>query len=170
MMDVVQMLRATLQHGGPVVWVILGLSVLLYSRGFTLVVHLVQHRRALPARFGHRPDELARLRRERDALHDRFEHERSLLAAMVAAAPLLGLLGTVTGMIRTFSHLAAGGTAQVAGGLAEGISEALIATAAGLAVAIPGVLLVYAAHRQVQRTSRIIAHLENRALERASHV
>ncbi len=170
MIELIQNLRATMHHGGPVVWVILGLSVLLYSRGFTLLLHLVRHRHDLPRQLDARPGELLRLRRECDALHDRFEHERSLLAAMVAAAPLLGLLGTVTGMIRTFSHLAAGGTAQVAGGLAAGISEALIATAAGLAVAIPGVLLIHAAHRQVQRTHRVVAALEQQNLEGTGHV
>jgi biopolymer transport protein ExbB len=60
-----------------------------------------------------------------------------MLSALTAAAPLLGLLGTVMGMIRTFQ--AVGGTGDLAGGVASGVSCALITTEFGLMVAIPGV-------------------------------
>ena len=83
---------------------------------------------------------------------------------MIAAAPLLGLLGTVAGMIRTFEHLASRGARSVEG-LATGISEALLNTEAGLAVAIPAMLLLYAAHRLLQKGLRDIVQLEARAKE-----
>lgn len=60
------------------------------------------------------------------------------LETIVAVAPLLGLLGTVTGLINTFSNLkiGAGATAQSAGAAAAGIGEALLTTAFGMIVAI----------------------------------
>lgn len=61
-----------------------------------------------------------------------------VLGALTAVAPLLGLLGTVTGMIDTFEAVSAGdsGTAEQ---VASGVSQALITTQFGLVVAIPGV-------------------------------
>jgi biopolymer transport protein ExbB len=66
------------------------------------------------------------------------ELERSLntLATLAAIQPLLGLLGTISGMISTFSVIASQGTGD-ARALADGISEAMITTQAGLCVALP---------------------------------
>lgn len=61
------------------------------------------------------------------------------LGTVAVVSPLLGLLGTVTGMIRTFSALTSG-TGGDPAALAGGISEALITTAAGLIVAIPALI------------------------------
>ena len=66
-------------------------------------------------------------------------HEIRFMAALVAAAPLLGLLGTVIGMMDTF-HAAANASATDASTLASGIGKALVTTQAGLAAAIPGTL------------------------------
>lgn len=59
---------------------------------------------------------------------------------LAAAAPLLGLLGTVTGMISTFDVIAQFGTGN-SRALASGISEALITTQSGLVAAVPGLIL-----------------------------
>lgn len=72
-----------------------------------------------------------------------FESERlmqhiSWLSVTASLAPMLGLLGTVQGMIMAFSNLATGGAAQT-GLLALAISQALWTTAAGLCVAIPAI-------------------------------
>jgi biopolymer transport protein ExbB len=66
-----------------------------------------------------------------------------LLETVVAVAPLLGLLGTVTGLIATFTSLniGGGGTAEEASKAAAGIGEALITTAAGMIVAIIALLV-----------------------------
>ena len=61
------------------------------------------------------------------------------LGTIVSIAPLLGLLGTVTGMIRAFYTIALRGVGEPTA-LASGISEALLTTAAGLTVAIPSQL------------------------------
>ena len=67
-------------------------------------------------------------------------HELRFMAALVAAAPLLGLLGTVIGMIDTFHAAAMQSVAADPSALANGIGKALVTTQAGLAAAIPGSL------------------------------
>jgi biopolymer transport protein ExbB len=62
------------------------------------------------------------------------------LGTIAAVSPLLGLLGTVLGMIKVFVAIELQGTGN-AGALAGGISEALITTAAGLCVAIPAMIM-----------------------------
>ncbi len=74
----------------------------------------------------------------RHVVHE-LERYLNTLGTIAAISPLLGLLGTVTGMIRTFSALTAN-TAGDPSALAGGISEALITTAAGLMVAIPALI------------------------------
>ena len=61
------------------------------------------------------------------------------MAVTAAAAPLMGLLGTVTGMINTFSLITIFGTGD-AKSLSSGISEALVTTELGLIVAIPSLI------------------------------
>ena len=60
----------------------------------------------------------------------------NVLGTIAAVSPLLGLLGTVFGMIEVFAAITTSGVGQ-AGELAGGISQALVSTAAGLSVAIP---------------------------------
>tara|TARA_B110000503_G_C7059379_1_gene375962 strand:+ start:80 stop:703 length:624 start_codon:yes stop_codon:yes gene_type:complete len=72
-------------------------------------------------------------------VHD-LEKYLNSLGTVAAVAPLLGLLGTVVGMIRVFTEITVQGTGN-ANALAGGISEALITTATGLAVAIPALVM-----------------------------
>ena len=80
--------------------------------------------------------------------HVAHELERFLntLGTIASISPLLGLLGTVIGMIKVFTEIMIQGTGN-ANVLAGGISEALITTAAGLTVAIPALIF----HRFFQR-------------------
>jgi len=71
-----------------------------------------------------------------------FEKRLGILSTIASIAPLLGLLGTVTGMIRTFNVIASIGVGRPTE-MAGGISEALITTAAGLSIAIPTVIAHY---------------------------
>jgi biopolymer transport protein ExbB len=73
--------------------------------------------------------------------HEAHALERYLntLGTIAAISPLLGLLGTVIGMIKVFGTISAQGLGN-AGALAGGISEALLTTAAGLVVAIPALI------------------------------
>jgi biopolymer transport protein ExbB len=82
------------------------------------------------------------------------------LGSTAAVAPLLGLLGTVTGMIRTFKALTTGGMGDPMA-MAGGIAEALITTAAGLVVAIPA-LVVYRYLRG--RVDAIVIRMEKESI------
>jgi len=86
----------------------------------------------------HRPRELIKEAVEDTGRHVVHELERFLntLGTIAGISPLLGLLGTVVGMIKVFSAIMVHGVGN-ANELAGGISEALITTAAGLTVAIP---------------------------------
>jgi biopolymer transport protein ExbB len=67
----------------------------------------------------------------------RFQQGLATLDTVITAAPLLGLLGTVTGMMGTFGSLGTGGDiASKAGNITGGVAEALIATACGLFIAV----------------------------------
>ncbi len=74
------------------------------------------------------------------AVRPRLERFLPFMALTAAAAPLLGLLGTVTGMIKTFNLITIFGTGD-AKSLSSGISEALVTTELGLVVAIPALIL-----------------------------
>jgi biopolymer transport protein ExbB len=83
------------------------------------------------------------------------------LGTIAAVAPLLGLLGTVLGMIKVFVAIELEGTGN-AGALAGGISEALITTATGLVVAIPAMI----AHRfYVRRIDSLSVVMEQEAVK-----
>jgi len=90
-----------------------------------------------------------------------FERWLPLLAVIATAAPLMGLLGTVVGMVKTFALITVFGTGNAAK-LASGISEVLVATELGLAVAIP-TLVVHGFLSQ--RIHKNLATLERYALE-----
>jgi biopolymer transport protein ExbB len=90
-----------------------------------------------------------------------FERDLRIMKICVSTAPLMGLLGTVTGMLTTFGALASGsGGDKTMAMIAEGISEALITTETGLVVALPGVFFQYQLGRGFEQYKAFIAHLE----------
>ncbi len=90
----------------------------------------------------------------------RLERYMSVLSVGAAAAPLLGLLGTVTGMIHTFNLISIHGTGD-AKLLSGGISEALVTTQAGLVTAVPLLII----HAFLARRIRVISDaLEKNAI------
>jgi len=90
-----------------------------------------------------------------------FARDLNVMKKCVSAAPLLGLLGTVTGMLTTFAALATGaGGDKTMNLVAEGISEALITTETGLVIAIPGLFLQYQLSQKLDRYKVFLAHLE----------
>jgi biopolymer transport protein ExbB len=90
---------------------------------------------------------------ERYALRQKLLLWRSLgvITALAAAAPLLGLLGTVTGMIKTFEAITSFGAGN-AKALAAGISEALVTTQSGLLVGIPALFMA----RLIRHRARLL--------------
>jgi biopolymer transport protein ExbB len=90
-----------------------------------------------------------------------FERDLRVMKVCVSAAPLVGLLGTVTGMLATFGALSSGsGGDKTMGMIAGGISEALITTETGLVVALPGLFFQYQLGRQFERYKAFLTHLE----------
>lgn len=83
------------------------------------------------------------------------------LGTIATITPLLGLLGTVIGMIKVFAEIQLAGVGN-AGNLAGGISEALITTASGLSVAIPALI----AHRYfIRRVDELVVNMEQEAIK-----
>jgi biopolymer transport protein ExbB len=72
---------------------------------------------------------------------DHMQRFATLIRVIVNIAPLLGLLGTVTGMIETFDSLQDNALFSQSGGVASGISQAMLTTQLGLSIAIPGLIL-----------------------------
>ncbi|WP_020210368.1 MotA/TolQ/ExbB proton channel family protein [Gilvimarinus chinensis] len=93
-------------------------------------------------------------------VHD-LERFVGVLGTIAAVTPLLGLLGTVFGMIEVFNAIMIKGSGN-AGVLAGGISQALITTAAGLCVAIPAMIV----HRYFQRhIDYLVVTMEEEAIK-----
>jgi len=82
----------------------------------------------------------------------------SVLKALVVSSPLLGLLGTVLGMITTFNALGAG-MSGATGIMASGISRALITTQFGLIVALPGIWIISLLERNTRSIEARFADL-----------
>ena len=94
-------------------------------------------------------------------LEDEMSRFSTLVTGIVAAAPLAGLLGTVTGMIETFASLGDMALFAQSGGVAGGISVALISTQMGLAVAIPGLFAGRLLDRREERLRAELAELKD---------
>ncbi|NKC13513.1 MAG: MotA/TolQ/ExbB proton channel family protein [Gammaproteobacteria bacterium] len=96
----------------------------------------------------------------RHVVHE-LERYLNLLGTVAAITPLLGLLGTVIGMIKVFTVITVHGVGNPEV-LAEGISQALITTAAGISVAIPSLLF----YRHLQRKiDDLVITMEQEALK-----
>lgn len=158
-------IRAFMAMGGPVMWPLAGVSLLLWY--FIIERHLILRRgsrtqldkllgRPVPKRpSGVIPQLIDRINRLRAKGQDVGSEEFPLLFrrqrlaiqshhkvidTLVASAPLLGLLGTVNGMIETFDSMVTMSMFTAEGGIAVGISRALVTTEYGLGIAIPGLI------------------------------
>ena len=100
----------------------------------------------------------------RAAKMPRIDLRLNFLHILVTAAPLLGLLGTVLGMIKTFAGISRGG-----GNLVEmisvGISEALITTETGLLIALPGYFMASVIRAKRNQYDAFLAHLESATMQ-----
>ncbi len=93
-----------------------------------------------------------------------IERRTVFISSLVACAPMVGLLGTVIGMLLTFSALSEGGGADTAEMVADGIRKALITTQTGLTIALPGVFFVMIIRRKRHAIEAHIARLESMTL------
>lgn len=138
----------------------------------TALDHIQHHRMPDPTRYRGAVSLLVArflMRRSNDRQLDQFILDETVLTlnrsltdylavigVLAAVAPLMGLLGTVTGMIGTFDILSVFGTGN-AKGMAGGISEALITTQTGLLVAIPGLYMKGFLDRRARNLQQRIA-------------
>ncbi|MGB5832154.1 MAG: MotA/TolQ/ExbB proton channel family protein [Thiohalocapsa sp.] len=170
LLDGIAPLLSFMQAGGPVLWGIALLSLLLWGLILERYLYLAQahptHRRQIVADWQARPEHTswvaAQIRAAAIAeVRLRLERSLGLIGALIAICPLLGLLGTVTGMIRVFDLMTVVGTGN-ARAMASGVSMATIPTMAGMVVAISALFfnmdLRQRARRLVQQTGdRLIA-------------
>ena len=143
-------LSALFEQGGVTLWAILAASILMWILIFE---RYYAHWRILPEfradlfKEWHRRKAMGAVQsfRRIEALVDdyRAEAARNLpaLNALTTILPLLGLLGTVSGMIKVFDVITVFGTGNTRG-MASGISEALVTTMAGLFTALSGLYFV----------------------------
>lgn len=139
-------IRDFLNTGGDVLWVILFLSMVLWC---LIVEYFIYFRMTYPilkqqwlSQWSQRADKhSSHSLNIREGIISQANIELSktlpLIKMLVALCPLLGLLGTVTGMIQVFDVMAVTGTGNVRA-MASGVSKATIPTMAGMVVAISG--------------------------------
>ncbi|BCA79043.1 MotA/TolQ/ExbB proton channel family protein [Desulfuromonas sp. AOP6] len=154
-----------LETGSYVLWAILLASLVLWS----LIIERAWYlRRVYPERvrswreeWGQRQERSSWCaRRIREGMISRagieLGHSLSLIKTLIALCPLLGLLGTVTGMIEVFDVLAVTGTGN-ARAMASGVSRATIPTMAGMVVALSGIYFSARLQQQVRQQSQRLA-------------
>jgi len=117
-----------------------------------LISAFVERRSGYPQLDGHVVDEVVL------TVEARLQRGLTLIGVLAAIAPLLGLLGTVVGMIATFDSIALFGTGN-ARAMAGGISEALVTTQTGLLIAIPGLYMRNFLQRRVENLKQRLGSL-----------
>jgi biopolymer transport protein ExbB len=147
--------QRVLDQGGPVLWALIVLGFGLYTILASTWLGLWKLRRELVSHqfSGHDPRHIARQFTTFGL--DRLawvERRLPFIGVLAGAAPLAGLLGTVSGMLVTFSGLATSSAAAPIDKISVGISEALITTQAGLLLAIPAAFLLALLRRQTEAT------------------
>ncbi len=143
-MPTFQQILQSFNEGGPVMWPILILSIvgvtIIFDRIFAFRVFFRSHER--------HPDPQAAL--------NRLQRGFGLLSTIITAEPMLGILGTVTGIIKTFSSFKLSDAASPLAATA-GIGEALVTTAAGL---IATLILVFPYNFLLGLLAKAAARLE----------
>ena len=95
----------------------------------------------------------------------RREHRTTYLATVGTLGPMIGLVGTVYGMIRSFQVMATSGASPQAGQLAEGISTALFATLEGISISVPAIAMYAYFRNKIARLSLEVAILSESMLD-----
>ena len=191
MADILEYIVETWQSGGVVMFPLLLVALLIYTVATSLLLsfrkrgykHLKDETVVAwvktPTKGEGEVGEIIRYTQDEvgklDEVHSRFSEvfasrlpffERRLifLNTLVATAPLLGLLGTVMGMLVTFKGLSVGG-GKLVDVVASGISEALITTEMGLLIAVPGYFMAYAIRRRKDEYEAFLVRLESLTLQ-----
>ena len=154
-----------MDEGGPFVgWIFLNgvvLWTLCLERYWYFSRILPRDSQAMLTTWSSRPERGSwRARNIRQAMISRLNSGMTanmpLLRVLVPLAPLLGLVGTVSGMLEVFDSMALRGSAD-ARSMASGVSHAMICTMTGLAVSITGLYPVYYFRSRVRRETELLA-------------
>lgn len=147
-------------QGGVIIWLLMGVSVLLWSLiierySFVYSAYPGRHARLLHEWLARDDKQSWYAARIRDAMISQnnamLTVRLSTIKMLIAICPLLGLLGTVTGMVSVFDTIAITGTSD-AKAMASGIYRATLPTMAGLMLALSG---LYFSHHLQQKTRRL---------------
>lgn len=142
-------------QGGPVLWVMVALSVVLYGLIISTWVGLHKVKQEIRVLDNSKISDQDEKSIECDVAIFKLDsfawvkRRLPMIAVLVASAPLAGLLGTVFGMFVTFNGLASPTAARPIDSISMGISSAMITTQAGLFMAIPGAILLAILRSQV---------------------
>ncbi len=130
---------AITQSGGPVMLALLALAILLYWNVLTLL-HFIARLRVRQAFAASEPSRgRTDIAAYRDKLRQLVATQLTYARVLIVAAPLLGLLGTVIGMLDTFRGIGASSGQDTTKAVADGVKVALVTTQTGLMIALFGV-------------------------------
>lgn len=141
------------EQGGFVMPPLILLSLILFTALFRLALELLRSsktahpslaEKSIVAEEPNAAFEIETMAQERAQWRRHFDRRLKFVRIIATAAPLLGLLGTVAGMLKTFKALGMKEGVKSIDLIASGISEALVTTETGLSIAIVGLILLWA--------------------------
>ena len=190
--DFYQQALFVVEKGGTLMFVLMALSLYLYYLGFELWLRMrsvvpndlqsIPRDRWAGFKQGGRVDQIMRYcladHQNREETRKRFEQIRQsessylnrrlrFLLVLASSAPLIGLLGTVAGMLRTFAGLSMEESYKM-DLVASGISQALVTTQAGLLIAIPALAFLHLLNRRKKDWLRCLNRMESISMRQIS--
>ena len=190
--DFYQQALFVVEKGGTLMFALLALSLYLYYLGFELWLRMrsvvpndlqsIPRDRWAGFKQGGRVDQIMRYcladHQNREETRKRFEQIRQsessylnrrlrFLLVLASSAPLIGLLGTVAGMLRTFAGLSMEESYKM-DLVASGIYQALVTTQAGLLIAIPALAFLHLLNRRKKDWLRCLNRMESISMRQIS--
>ena len=169
MKDSLQSLLSTVDSGGAVIIALAILSLVLYRSSFGTYLFIKKTIRGTSSntdRNSHLRDDSELFQEEFDAI---VKRQVTFIGVLATAAPLLGLLGTVEGMLETFDSLAQRAGTDTSRQVSAGVSKALITTQAGLLVAIPALFMIQLIKREANKVNHIVSGILLKEQNTGSH-